>query len=199
MYQWRQLSDVQRREVLRLRQQLELPQHSPAHRRSFGSGQWMLTAACYEHQPWIGVSPERMAEFEKELLEALRAADSDVIAWVILPNHYHALIQTEDISQSLAALGQLHGRTSFRWNAEDSQRGRKVWFRCAETLMKSDSHFWATMNYIHHNPVKHGYVEKWQDWPFGSASQFLSDAGTDEARAIWEAYPIQDYGKGWDD
>ncbi|MGV3662973.1 MAG: hypothetical protein ACO1TE_22505 [Prosthecobacter sp.] len=55
------------------------------------------------------------------------------------------------------------------------------------------------MNYIHHNPVKHGYVQKWHEWPFGSAIQFLEKTGQEEAARIWKAYPVRDYGAGWDD
>jgi len=77
-------------------------------------------------------------------------------------------------------------------------RGRKVWFSCAETGMKSDPHFWATLNYVHHNPVHHGYVRHWQDWPFSSGAAFLDKVGRGEAQELWKEYPIGNYGKGWD-
>jgi putative transposase len=93
----------------------------------------------------------------------------------------------------------LHGRTSHAWNGEENARGRKVFFRVADRVMRSERHFWATMNYIHHNPVHHGYVERWPDWPWSSACDFLAQLGRDEAEQIWLEYPIEDYGKGWDD
>ena len=34
--------------------------------------------------------------------------------------------------------------------------GRKVFFRAVERAMRSDRRFWATLNYVHHNPVHHG-------------------------------------------
>jgi putative transposase len=95
-------------------------------------------------------------------------------------------------------VGLLHGRTAFDWNGEDDARGRKVWFNCAETGMKSDRHFWATLNYVHHNPVHHGYVQRWQDWPFSSGAAFLTEMGRDRAAEIWKAYPVGEYGKDWD-
>jgi putative transposase len=64
--------------------------------------------------------------------------------------------------------------------------------------MKSRRHFWATKNYIHNNPVHHGYVSRWQDWPFSSVHQYLDDVGRDEAVRIWNEYPVLDYGKDWD-
>jgi putative transposase len=55
------------------------------------------------------------------------------------------------------------------------------------------------VNYIHHNPVKHGYAEKWEDWPFSSASGFLEEVGREQAVEFWKRYPVLDYGRGWDD
>jgi putative transposase len=64
--------------------------------------------------------------------------------------------------------------------------------------MKSDRHYWATLNYVHHNPVHHRYAERWQDWPFSSAAAYLEAVGHETAWRTWKAYPILDYGKEWD-
>jgi putative transposase len=116
-----------------------------------------------------------------------------------LPNHYHALIQTENVLKLLFEIGRLHGRLAFQWNDEDNARGRKVFYGATERSMRTERHYWATLNYIHHNPVRHGYVKRWQDWRWSSASQFIATYGRDEAERIWREYPIRDYGAGWDD
>jgi putative transposase len=64
--------------------------------------------------------------------------------------------------------------------------------------MRSERHYFATLNYIHNNPVKHGYVQKWQDWPFSSAREYLEKVGFEMASTIWKEYPVLDFGKGWD-
>jgi putative transposase len=74
-----------------------------------------------------------------------------------------------------------------------------VWCGVAETAMKSDRHYLATVNYVHHNPVKHGYVANWHDWPFGNAREYLDVVGRDEAERVWKEYPIGSFGAGWDD
>lgn len=119
-------------------------------------------------------------------------------AWCVLPNHYHVLVKTSELKSLVAALARLHGGTSFLWNKEENMRGRQVWHGVSDRAMRSDSHFWATMNYIHHNPVKHGYVTSWDEWPFSSAVGYLDGVGRKEAAEIWKRYPILDYGKGWD-
>jgi putative transposase len=135
---------------------------------------------------------------EEEVLKACREFSSEIYARCVLPNHYHVLLKTEQIKSLRAELGQFHGRSSFTWNGEDGQRGRKVWHNCFERPMKSARHFWATMNYVHHNPVHHGCVEQWQDWPWSSAAEFLEQVGRERAEQIWREYPILDYGKKWD-
>ena len=197
MYLWRKLTLKQRQELMAFRHLQGLPWHSPAHRVS-DKVHYLLTAACFEHIPIIGKSPARMGSFSQTLLEVLAPNVRRVVAWCVLPNHYHALVEIEDILAALREVGRMHGRTSFQWNGQDDRRGRQVWFNCAETSMKSERHFWATINYVHHNPVHHGYVTQWQDWPFSSAKAYLAQMGKPRAAEIWREYPVLDYGKDWD-
>jgi putative transposase len=199
MYDWRRMSEREREETLTWRKASARPWHSPPHRASDVGDGYLLTAACYEHRPYIGISAERLAAFERELLETLEPFCKAIQCWVVLPNHYHALVRSVDVFSTLKALGRLHGRTAFAWNTEDQARGRHVWHSAAETAIKSDRHWHATINYIHHNPVKHGHVPRWQDWPFSSAAAFLQQVGREEAEALWREYPIGEYGRGWDD
>jgi putative transposase len=67
-----------------------------------------------------------------------------------------------------------------------------------ETAMKSDRHVCVTMNYIHHNPVKHGLCEKGQEWTWSSAKDWLARVGREEAQAFWMEYPVKEYGRDWD-
>jgi putative transposase len=65
--------------------------------------------------------------------------------------------------------------------------------------MRSERHFFATINYVHNNPVHHGYVRRlWTEWPWSSATNFLDQMGRLEAERVWKEYPIRDYGKKWD-
>ena len=133
------------------------------------------------------------------LLAAFEEHGAKVHAWCVLPNHYHALILTDQVLAVLATLGQMHGRLSFQWNGEEHIRGRKVWYGAVERAMRGERHFWATMNYVHHNPVRHRYVKRWQDWPYGSAVEFLARMERAEVEAIWQEYPVLEYGAGWDE
>ena len=199
MYEWRRMNTRQRAEALQVRRQCHRPWHSPPHFAADFPAFFHLSAACYNHTPLIGQTPSRMAEFESTLLEVMAACTSMVRAWCILPNHWHALVKTDDLKTTLRQVGQMHGRLSRRWNQEDRAMGRKCWFCCGDRCVRSDAHFWATLNYIHHNPVHHGYAACWRDWPFSSAAEWLEAIWEEEASRIWKSYPVLDYGKGWDD
>jgi len=183
---------------LELRQARGLPWHSPPHLDFTGLHQYLISSSCYEHALIIGKDAQRMTGCEASVLETCRGLSSDIYAWCILPNHYHVLLRTEQIKELRLELGQFHGRSAFEWNGEDDCRGRKVWYNCFERFIKSERHFWATLNYVHHNPVHHGYTKNWEDWPWSSARAFLERLGREKAKEIWLRYPILDYGKKWD-
>lgn len=198
MYYWRKLSKDDREKVLAERKARHLPWHSPPHIEFEGRNRYLVNATCFEHKHIIGKSLERLAECEAALLEVCRENDAEIFAWCILPNHYHILLQTNKLKILLKEIGKVHGRTSFDWNGEENLRGRQVWCNAFERSIRSDRHFWATMNYVHQNPIHHGYVEQWQDWLFSSAAKYLEEFGRDKALEIWRKYPILDYGKKWD-
>mgnify|MGYP006432137743 CR=1 FL=1 len=198
MYTWRSLSEAQKSELLALREQLSRPLHSPPHFSSDSRTRFHLSGACYEHKPIIGHSYERMLNFSSEFLAFFEENADEVYAWCVLPNHWHILVLTDDLRKLTKELGLLHGRTSHQWNREENLQGRKCWSKCADRRIRSEAHFYAACNYIHNNPVKHGYVKKWADWDFSSASAFIESHGRDRCLELWEKYPVLDMGENWD-
>lgn len=197
MYRWRKLSKQQQKEILKSRQSKKLPWHSPPHYENGETTFYMVTVACYEHRHAIGFSPSRMEEFELLLVELLREHCDSLFAWTVLPSHYHVVIDANPVKHILRQLGKLHGRTSFQWNGQENSRGRKVWSNATETAMKSDGHFFASLNYVWHNAVHHGYVQKWDQWPYSNASGYLERVGRDKAAEVWRQFPLYDDGKDW--
>jgi putative transposase len=197
MYRWRELTSDQRQQTLDYRRSNRLPWHSPPHYQA-DTAYYLITAACYEHRHVLGVSDARMRAFEQQLVGTFTAHTLSLFAWNVLPNHYHALVAVLDVKRLLHVLGQLHGRTAYDWNGEDVRRGRKVWCNAAETAMNSEGHFWASLNYVLHNAVRHGYVPRWQEWPYSNAEQYLAQVGRELALRRWRAYPLFDYGNDWD-
>jgi putative transposase len=198
MYCWRNMTPEQRQEALKQRELQRRPRHSPPDHPD-GKGLYLITSTCYEHQPWIGANEARMDQFSSELLEVLGRQTTRIDAWAVLHNHYHAVVLTESVAGLLRDIGQLHGRSSYQWNGEDETRGRKVWFNTLERKISDDAHHIAAIHYVHHNPVKHGYVKKWDEWKWSSASEYLTRLGREEVERRWKEYPLLNFGAGWDD
>ena len=198
MYLWRKMSETQREDALAYRRLRRFPKHSPPHFDSDLEIQYLVSGTCYEHAHIIGKSAERMSECEQEILAAFEKFANEIYAWCILPNHYHVLIKTARIRELRKEIGLFNGHTSHKWNGEENERGRKVWHNCFERKMKSERHFYATLNYVLHNPVHHGYATRWQDWLWSNAREYLEKTGREKALEIWKQYPILNYGEKWD-
>ena len=66
--------------------------------------------------------------------------------------------------------------------------------------IRNDAHFYCALNYMHYNPVKHGYASDSYEWPWSSLTNYLDARGREWLRDAWKAYrPGDDFGKGWDD
>ena len=107
------------------RQARGYPWHSPSHRPNFGHLRFLITVSCFEHRNYIGYSPERMDNFSRDLLAVFATHTGKTFAWCVLPNHYHALVETPDVKALLRLLGLLHGRTSMLGMARSRRAGEK--------------------------------------------------------------------------
>lgn len=197
MYDYRNWTPEEQAEAVTTRQERGYAWHGPPHIEA-PERYRIITGTCYEHAAFLS-TPNRLLWFESELLSHLDTNDIRCVAWVVLPNHYHVLAKISDIKTFIKSQGLLHGRTSFQMNQEDNRRGRKIWHRCQDRYMRNDAHYFATINYIHNNPVKHGYVTKWGDWPYSSYHWFFEQHGRAWLVDQWQRYPLNNYGDGWDD
>jgi putative transposase len=135
---------------------------------------YMLTAAIYQNQNMI-FSPERKNAWQDSFIKAANLYKWQIIAWVVLQNHYHALVVSpENLSNLSKFIGSYHKFTARKWNDEDSLSGRKVWWNYWDTCIRSEKDYQNRLRYIFWNPVKHGLVENPEDYPFSSYNNFLN-------------------------
>ncbi len=198
MYEWRKLSAEDREEILAHRKRMKLPWHSPPHfEASYNT--YLISAANYNHQIIIGDSLQRMAEFQCTLLEVISKYTSRVYAWCVLPNHYHIVIETNDLRYIVYGLGQMHGRLSRFWNLEDKTLQRKCWNHCMDRAIRTERHLYTAVNYVHYNPIKHGLVDRMSEWFLSSFEGFVEVQGLEKSIEIWKKFPILEMGINWDD
>jgi REP element-mobilizing transposase RayT len=89
-------------------------------------------------------------------------------AWVIMPNHVHALLAIGGTPLA-KGLRLLKGYTARAANKLLGRRG-EFWAEDSwDTYMRDHEHEMRTRRYVESNPVKAGLVAKAVDWPWGSA------------------------------
>jgi putative transposase len=167
------------------------PVHHPPH--IFLDDTWyIITGSIYGGQHML--EPIGYKEFVRDQLKArVIEFELNLAAWVILDNHYHILVKSKFGSALPEFLSRLHGRTSFEINGREDKRGRQVWHNYWDTCLFSERDYWTRFNYIHHNPVKHGYVKKMEYWEFSSYRYYLEHKGTEWMADTWEQYPAIDF------
>jgi putative transposase len=190
-------SSDERAKVVQERLARGYPLHSPPHPVR-DQPMYLISAACYRHVRHAS-TPARRQQLFGVLYGELTARNVDLAAWVILPDHYHLLVQVSDFGTIGESLGCAHRVTATDWNGADSARGRQVWYRYTDRAMRSDGHYYTTLNYIHHNPVKHGWTRSPYDWAESSVHWYLKHFGREWLRDLWVRYPLRSYGEGWDD
>ncbi len=143
--------------------------------------------------------PERRSDFEARLCEGLTDAGVVLHAWVVLPNHYHVLIEVSRFETLAPVFKRLHGGTSFEWNRAEGTPGRRVWYRYHDRKIRSEAHFMQALNYIHVNPIKHGYARQAAAWPWSSLAAYRDLEGAEWLADQWRLFrPDEDFGAGWD-
>lgn len=116
----------------------------------------------------------------------------DTLAYCLMPNHIHFLIKTHAEEILLAhpkfklnfhklimqELSNLLNSYAKAYNKLYQRKGT-LWIDYTKRfLVDSGSYLTSTINYIHQNPVKHGFVSKPEDWKFSSFTSMLSDKPT---------------------
>ncbi|HEY2980179.1 MAG TPA: transposase [Anaerolineales bacterium] len=124
-----------------------------------------------------------------ELLSIVADLKIELAAWAVLENHYHLLLEFQRGRDLTKLMKSLHGRTSYQFNRMDHARGRQVWYSYWDNCIRSDDDFWTRFNYIHYNPVRHGYVQCPEDWEFSSYRSYLQEGGQEWLAECLQGHP----------
>jgi putative transposase len=116
-------------------------------------------------------------------VSARRRFPFETIAICVLPDHLHAVwsLPPDDADLSLR-WNRIKGEFSRglrasanRTESKASRREKGLWQRRFwEHAIRDDADLARHVDYIHFNPVKHGYVAKVCDWPHSSFHRFVA-------------------------
>ncbi|NJL48398.1 MAG: hypothetical protein HC929_14100 [Leptolyngbyaceae cyanobacterium SM2_5_2] len=91
----------------------------------------------------------------------------DVLAYCLMPNHYHLLVQckTQDVSGAMMRLSVAYTKAM---NRRYNRVGALFQGQFQSIGVESDEYLYHLTRYIHLNPVKAGIVAHPKDWEFSS-------------------------------
>lgn len=116
----------------------------------------------------------------------------DTLAYCLMPNHIHFLVRVNSESMLRAhkkykddfhklvmqQLSNLLNAYAKAYNKMFSRRGA-LWIDYTKRFrIENEAYLISTINYIHQNPVKHGYVKNCEDWHHSSYLTVLSSRPT---------------------
>ncbi|WP_411846229.1 hypothetical protein AAFN60_00690 [Roseibacillus persicicus] len=129
-----------------------------------------------------------MDGLQAELIKYAEKHQWRLQAWAIFPNHYHLIaLPPKDGAILLPPfLKEFHSRSA-RWvNQLDNVRGRKIWHNYRESELTLQTSYFARLNYVHQNAVKHGLVPVANQYRWCSASWFEQNADKAFVNTIYQ-------------
>jgi len=145
---------------------------------------------------WIPVFTRQ--ETVKILLDSIRFLEKEglkVYAWVVLENHCHFILQSDALDRDIARLKswtakkmiqylaehnvrQILDQLAFYKKAHKNDRAYQFWQEGAHPeLIHTNEMMKQKIDYIHHNPVKRGYVDEAEYWRYSSARDYCGKKG----------------------
>jgi putative transposase len=116
----------------------------------------------------------RIAENAEIVANALNYFDGDryrLLAWVIMPNHVHAMIEQIEGHRLDKIVHSWKSFTAKVINRRLNSSG-PVWARdYFDRYVRNEAHYFNAIYYVENNPVKAGLVRLPEDWAYSSAAR----------------------------
>lgn len=158
------------------------------YRRASAAGStYFFTVVAYRRQPIL--CNETVRNALRTAIETVRTSRPFVInAWVLLPDHLHCMWTLPDDDADFSTRWMIIKRAVSLACREDFRRAdlmtasklkhrestiwqRRFW----EHQIRNEDDFARHVDYIHFNPVKHGHVQRAEDWPYSTFHRYVRD------------------------
>jgi REP-associated tyrosine transposase len=128
--------------------------------------------------------------FEGILREAKEQVSMRVLAYCIMPNHWHLVLWPEQPGALSRFVGWLTLTHTQRWHAHYHSAGSGHLYQGRYKSFPSqlDEHFLTVCRYVERNPLRAGLVARAEDWRWGSL--WRRTHGTAEAQALLSDWPV---------
>jgi putative transposase len=134
--------------------------------------------------------PADYAAFLRVLAEALDECPMRILAFALMPNHWHLVlwpVGNRDLTDFCRWLAHTH---SMRWHAHyhTSGTGHIYQGRFKSFPVEGDEHAYSVCRYVERNPLRANLVQRAEDWRWSSLWRRLH--GDEEPRRFLSPWPL---------
>lgn len=126
----------------------------------------------------IFIEQENYTFFAKKIEKELQGY-TELVAYCLMPNHYHLLIYTNDVKNTSSLnrkLGTMQSSYTRAFNKRFNRTGSLFQPKLKAKILNKNEHQLKTcFHYIHQNPLKAKLVNKMEEWVFSSYKDYLSN------------------------
>ena len=135
-------------------------------------------------------TPEDYSAFERVLQEAVERTGMRVLAYCVMPNHWHLVVwprRDGDLSKFMGWLTLTHTQ---RWHASHGTVGTGHLYqgRFKSFPVQADEHFLAVCRYAERNALRANLVSLAEEWAYGSL--FHRQQKDEFAQAVLCEWPV---------
>ncbi len=122
--------------------------------------------------------------------EAAKSANTQIMAYCLMPNHVHLILVPADEDGLRATLADAHRRYTRRVNARNKWTGH-LWQGRFGSVAMDENHLACAVRYVSLNPVRAGLVRKARDWEWSSVRAHLAGTGDGivDVRPVLDRFP----------
>lgn len=144
---------------------------------------YFFTLATFRRQPLL-THPDSVTAIRDAIRMVRKVLPFEIVAFVVLPDHLHAIWTLPpgdaDYPRRWALIKREAGREIGRFVRIELPRSmiarhesgvwqRRYW----EHLVRDDDDLKRHVDYIHFNPVKHGYARRVAEWPHSTFHRYV--------------------------
>ena len=135
-------------------------------------------------------SDDDYALYRDMLAASCRAAEVEIWAWCLMPNHTHLILVPSDADGLRRALAPVHRRYAGIIHARRKRTGH-FWQGRFGCVAMDEAHLAAALRYVALNPVRARLVDRARAWRWSSVRAHLAgrDDGVTVLAPVRERYP----------
>ena len=128
--------------------------------------------------------------FERILAQAVARTQTRLLAYCLMPNHWHLLVWPREDGELSRFVGWLTLTHTQRWHAHRHSTGSGHVYqgRFKSFPIQADEHLYTVARYVERNALRANLVRRAEQWRWGSLARWLR--GNAEDRSLLAPWPV---------